>query len=117
MRRRLCAVPYKKKKDRLTAVSPNFDDCSDYKVAPAFRFLRHNARKPPVANSNPGSPAPTMGPGTTENAMLFEMTVGGFAPTLGSKMNGKPLVMKRAKLLEVETDQNWCDVITPELIV
>src|SRR5262245_23631324 len=31
---------------------------------PPFRFLRHHARKPPLANSKPGKPPPTTGPGT-----------------------------------------------------
>jgi hypothetical protein len=38
---------------------------SDYTaVAAAFRFLRHHARKPPPANSNPGESASTMRLGT-----------------------------------------------------
>src|SRR5262249_28997671 len=33
-------------------------------VASAFRFLRHQASRPPLAKIRPGRPAPAMGPGT-----------------------------------------------------
>jgi len=41
----------------------------EYQAAAAFRFLRHHARKPPLTNIKPGTPVPTMGPGTLTGAM------------------------------------------------
>ena len=37
-------------------------------MAAAFRFLRHHARRPTLANIKPGMPAPTKGPGTAAAA-------------------------------------------------
>jgi hypothetical protein len=41
----------------------------EYQAAAAFRFLRHHARNPPPTNIKPGTPVPTMGPGTLTGAM------------------------------------------------
>src|SRR5262245_16446778 len=35
----------------------NFDERSDYTATAAFRFLQQHARRPALANSNPGKPA------------------------------------------------------------
>ena len=38
--------------------------------AASFRFLRHHARRPPVARIKPGNPAPTAGEGTAAGVKL-----------------------------------------------
>ena len=53
-------------------------------VQAIFRRRRHQARRPPLAKIRPGSPAPTMGPGTlTERTAVPENAeFGGGIPVL-----------------------------------
>jgi len=63
------------------------------RIPMTWRFLRHHARKPPLAKSNPGKPAPAMGPGTggirlTSCAVITRCTVLPF-------WNESPTVLER----------------------
>jgi hypothetical protein len=43
-------------------------------IACAFRFLRHHASRPPLAKIRPGSPLPTMGPGTVAREPVTDVS-------------------------------------------